>query len=161
LDRCRGRNADALRQRHLGIAFSRQHILQIESGLGFLLPRLRDFRNSCQTIAQLRFRRLANSTGGIDGALRNRNLPPQAGQPEKCSLNFEDDLLVLAIKAKISCQQALLGRVPGTPSAAKVEEQPAQIECGKSLVQGYAKETAGGNILGRRESLTLVTAKRR
>src|SRR5262249_40226139 len=127
----------------------------------FLLPRLRDFRNSRQTIAQLRFRRLANSTGGIDGALRNCNLPPQAGQPEKCSLNIEYDLLVLAIKAKISCQQPLLGRVPGTPSAAKVEEQPAQIECGKSLVQGYAKETAGSDILGRRESLTLVTAKRR
>src|SRR5262245_61763436 len=161
LDRCRGRNADALRQRHLGIAFSRQHILQIESGLGFLLPRLRDFRNSCQTIAHLRFRRLADRTGGIDGALRNCNLPPQAGQPEKCSLNIEDDLLVLAIKAKISCQQALLGRVPGAPSAAKVEEQPAQVEGRKNLVHGETKETAWSDILGSRESLALVTPKRR
>jgi len=51
----------------------------------------------------LRFRRLADGAGGIDGALRNRNLPPQAGQPEKCALDIEDDLLVLAIKAKVGC----------------------------------------------------------
>ena len=69
--------------------------------------------------------------------------------------------LVLAIEAKVGCQQTLFRCVPSVPPAAKVEKQPAQIECGKNLVQGCAKETAGGDILGCRESLTLITSKRR
>jgi hypothetical protein len=51
----------------------------------------------------LRFRRLADRTGRIHGALSNRDLSADAGQAEKRALDSEDDLLVLAIEAKVGC----------------------------------------------------------
>src|SRR5712692_4305313 len=44
LGRRRWEDPNALRQRHLGIAFSRKHVFQIESGLGFLLSCERNLR---------------------------------------------------------------------------------------------------------------------
>ena len=93
-------------------------------------------------------RRLANGARGIDGALRNADLPAEAGQAEKGSLDTEDDLLVLAVEAKVGCEQALFGCVPGVPAAPEVEEQPAQIQRGNDLLQIRAEETVGATSLG-------------
>ena len=88
---------------YLRVTFTRKHVLQIEGGLRFLLPGEGNLRDRRQPISQLRFRRFADGAGRIDGALGDRDLSAKAGQAEKRALDAEDDLLVLAIEAKVGC----------------------------------------------------------
>ena len=56
---------------------------------------------------------------------------------------------MLAVEAKVSCQQALFGRVHGAPPTPEVEEQPAQAQLPGRLVRRSArKKPLGATFLG-------------
>ena len=115
-------------------------VLQVEGGLGFLLPGQGDLRErreplSVAGLPPIRARR---------GPSRRRSGRPRSSAETRQgvvrSLDAEDDLLVLAVEAEVGCQQSLLGRVQGAGAPSEIKQQPSQIQRGGYLLHVHAKK---------------------
>ena len=149
LDRCRGRQADAVRQLHLGVALPSEHVLEVERRLRFLLPGERDLgqvaRPFCSRLSAASRTDRAESTALWATAI----LRVEAGEGEEGPLDVEDDLLVRAVEAEVGGEQALLGRVHRAPSTPKSRSSQRRFSVGHGPAPGPArKKPLGATSLG-------------
>src|SRR6266566_2790707 len=133
LDRYSRRDADTLRERHLGVPLLREHVLEVEHRLRCLLSRERDLGASGESPGQPALRRLLHRAGRVERALGHCDPRANAGEAIERALHGEGDLLVLAVESEIRGQEPLLRGVPSAPAASEVEQQPAQIQGGHRL----------------------------